>query len=103
VGLEVANFTDLKIGASWYHSCYLNSQSKIQCVGGQDPQTQELIHDYGQVTSPQELQDLSFKSLSTGWYHTCGLTHAGALHCWGEENPASPMGTTQVPVDQAFC
>jgi len=92
---ESISFQTLALGEK--HSCGLTTDEKVFCWGsnasgqlGQEPA------DLARSTVPIELDDRSFKTLSSMADALCGLDENGHAYCWGYNSGDTELGNPDV-------
>ncbi len=82
------------VSAGGYHSCSLDADGHIGCVGR---------NDESQLNVPALAPDQRWAMVSAGEFHTCGLVTDGTLKCWGDNGfrqmTDTPGGSDYVAVD----
>lgn len=83
------------------HSCAINSESKIECWGGNDRAQLGIGMPYANFEAT-ELVLTNAVAIDAGGSTTCAITEDGELYCWGDNSngqaiPGSFQNTVTIP------
>ena len=79
------------VSAGGYHSCSLDAEGDIECVGRNDEAQVSPLPALG--------TEDTWAMVSAGEFHTCGLVSTGGIKCWGDDGFDQ---VTDTPTDTDF-
>ncbi|KAH9256345.1 hypothetical protein BASA81_005566 [Batrachochytrium salamandrivorans] len=94
--LSVTNASD--VSAGWFHSCLIDHDSKVKCVGYNDNrQLGDGTDTASYVLVPTLGLDSDIEEVYCGFLSSCAITTSGKAQCWGYFDPVtrySPVNIT---------